>query len=309
MRNGGANTARSDQAHACRNLDDQQQGSFCSPFIPWSTDFALTPPIASGRRNEESPAAAVLPQLKAAEGGSPKVPLCVDLDGTLVKSDTLVDSVLVLARQNPRALLSIPRWLVKGKAAFKHHVTDAVTIEVSSLPYNRPLLEYLVQQNAAGRPLFLATAADRRLAERVAQHYRIFQGVLASDGSHNLVSENKLRAFRQRFGGAFSYIGNSKPDLPILTTCVDPMVANPSPALRSGLRLAGVVPTKVFRDRVSPVKAWLAAIQPHQWAKNTLVFLPLLLGHVWNSTVPLRPIVGALFAFFSLVFVLPPPAC
>ena len=258
----------------------------------------LTPPSESDMRSE-STVAAFPPQPNAAGGGSPSVPLCVDLDGTLVKSDTLVDSVLVLARQNPRALLSIPGWLVKGKAAFKHHVTEAVTIDVSSLPCNRPLLEYLMQQNAAGRRLFLATAADRMLAERVAQYYGIFQDVLASDGSYNLASGNKLQALRQRFGGAFSYIGNSKPDLPILTKCVDPMVANPSRALISGLRLAGILPTKVFHDSVSPLKAWLKAIQPHQWAKNTLVFLPLLLRRVWNWPDPLSPIVGVLFAFFS----------
>lgn len=261
--------------------------------------LALTPPFESRSGGDKSLTAAVLAQSNAAEGGSPSVPLCVDLDGTLVKSDTLVDSVLVLARQNPRALLSIPGWLVKGKAAFKHHVTEAVTIDVSSLPCNQPLLEYLIQQNATGRRLFLATAADRSLAERVAQYYGIFQDVLASDGSHNLVSENKLRAFQQRFGGAFSYIGNSKPDLPILTHCIEPMVANPSPALTSGLRAAGIAPTKVFRDSVSPWKAWIAAIQPLQWAKTSLVFLPLMLGHVWNWRYPLRPILSALFAFLS----------
>ena len=96
------------------------------------------------------------------------LPLCVDLDGTLVKSDTLIDSVLSLVRQNPRALLAIPGWLVQGKAAFKRHVTNAVSIDVAALPYNRPLLEFLFRQHAAGRQIFLATAADRTLADRIA---------------------------------------------------------------------------------------------------------------------------------------------
>jgi len=42
--------------------------------------------------------------------------LCVDLDGTLVKSDTLHDSALAVARHHPAALLNIPDWLVQGKA-------------------------------------------------------------------------------------------------------------------------------------------------------------------------------------------------
>jgi hypothetical protein len=147
-------------------------------------------------------------------------PLCVDLDGTLVKTDTLIDSVLALARQNPRAILSIPGWLAKGKAAFKQHVTQAVTLDVTALPYNKPLLEYLFRQQAAGRAVYLATAADRRLADRIAEHHPIFQGVLASDGSHNLAGGNKLAAFRERFGDNFCYIGNARPDLSILSVCV-----------------------------------------------------------------------------------------
>ena len=108
------------------------------------------------------------------------LPLCVDLDGTLVKTDTLVDSVLVLGRQHPRAILSIPGWLARGKAAFKQHVTEAVSIDVAALPYNKPLLDFLFHQHAAGRPLYLVTAADRTLADRIAAHHVIFSDVLAS---------------------------------------------------------------------------------------------------------------------------------
>ena len=227
------------------------------------------------------------------------IPLCVDLDGTLVKSDTLVDSVLVLARQNPRALLSIPGWLAKGKAAFKRHVTHAVTLDVAALPYNKPLLEFLFHQHTAGRRIFLATAADRTLADRIAAHYQIFEDVLASDGSNNLAGENKLQAFRQRFGEEFSYIGNARPDLPILVGCREPMVANPDASLMSGLRAARVLPAHIFRDQAPPLTVFLKATRLHQWAKNTLIFLPLLLAHSWNRPHALGAVLGAVIAFFS----------
>jgi len=226
-------------------------------------------------------------------------PLCVDLDGTLVKTDTLVDSVLALARQNPRAILKIPGWLAQGKAAFKQHVTNAVSLDVAALPYNVPLLEYLFQQHASGRRIFLATAADRTLAARIAEHHQIFADVLASDGSHNLAGGNKLAAFRARFGDQFSYIGNASPDLSILTACVEPMVANPSPSLMSGLRSARVVPAHIFRDRQPPLKAWLKAIRLHQWAKNTLIFLPFLLAHGWALPHALGSAVAVAVAFLA----------
>ena len=43
-----------------------------------------------------------------------------------------------------------------------------VTLDVAHLPYNRPLLDYLRDEHAAGRKLYLATGADRVLARNVA---------------------------------------------------------------------------------------------------------------------------------------------
>jgi 4-hydroxybenzoate polyprenyltransferase/phosphoserine phosphatase len=222
-------------------------------------------------------------------------PLCVDLDGTLVKSDTLVDTVVVLARQSPRSVLQFPAWIATGKAAFKRKVSSIAALDVVHLPYNQELLEYLRQQHAAGREIYLATGADTLLAERVAAHLGIFAGVLASDGSVNLTGRNKLAAFQSRFSEGFAYIGNARPDVPLLTHCVDPMVANPHRSLLAGLRAAGVLPVRTFTDAASPLKAWLRAVRLHQWAKNTLIFLPLLLAHSRAS----GPIVAACLAFVS----------
>jgi 4-hydroxybenzoate polyprenyltransferase/phosphoserine phosphatase len=221
--------------------------------------------------------------------------LCVDLDGTLVKSDTLVDSTLALARYRPELLLKIPGWLMQGKAALKRHITSSVSLDVEHLPYNRELLQYLEQQHAEGRPIYLATAADSALAHRIAEHLGLFSGVLASDGNLNLAGHNKLAAFRQTFGDNFCYIGNALPDLPLLQNCHHPMVANPTRSLRAALRKAKVAPTRIFAEKVSPLKAWLKALRIHQWAKNVLLFLPLLLAHALKPAL----IVGSLLAFLS----------
>jgi len=223
------------------------------------------------------------------------VPLCVDLDGTLVKSDTLLDTVVVLARQSPGALLHFPGWISEGKAVFKREVSSLAAIDVVHLPYNQPLLEYLRQQHAEGRDIYLATGADSLLAERVAAHLGIFAGVLASDGMVNLTGHKKLAVFQQRFPAGFCYIGNARPDVPLLTHCVQPMVANPHASLRAGLRAAKVQPVRTFQDAASPAKAWLRALRPHQWAKNALIFLPVLLAHVHAA----GPMVAVCLAFLS----------
>jgi 4-hydroxybenzoate polyprenyltransferase/phosphoserine phosphatase len=221
--------------------------------------------------------------------------LCVDLDGTLVKSDTLVDSALAMARQHPAALLRLPGWLMQGKAALKKHLTAAVTLDVAHLPYNRELMQFLEQEHATGRPIYLATAADKVLAERVAEHLDLFTGVLASDGELNLAGKNKLAAFQSRFGDNFCYIGNASPDVPLLTNCLAPMVANPTGGLKAGLRRAKITPVRTFIDTTPTLKAWLKAIRLHQWAKNILIFLPLLLAHNLNAGL----IAGAVVAFLS----------
>ncbi len=226
------------------------------------------------------------------------VPLCVDLDGTLVKSDTLVDAVLLLARQQPFSPLHWPAWLRKGKAGFKQEVVSRAAVEVEYLPYNEPLLAYLREEHGRGRRIYLATAADRALAERVAAHLGMFEGVLASNGTHNLAGANKLRAFQEQFPDGFTYIGNAMPDRALLKASRQPMVANPHRGLSRALRQDNTVPHRAFYDRKSTGRVVLKAIRLHQWAKNVLVFLPMLLAH--DLTLP--SLLQSAIAFLSLSF-------
>ena len=222
-------------------------------------------------------------------------PLCVDLDGTLVKSDTLADSLMVLARCHPTALLRAPFWAIKGKAHLKSQVGSLVTLDVAHLPYNRPLLDYLRDEHAAGRKLYLATGADGVLARSIATHLGIFDGVMASDGTVNLPANNKLLDLEQRFAGdGFDYIGNALPDLPLLQGARQAMLANPHLRLNSALKSRNIPVSRKFLDRSRLPFALTKALRLHQWAKNLLVFLPFLLAHSFRAASALT----ALAAFF-----------
>jgi len=226
-------------------------------------------------------------------------PLCVDLDGTLVKSDTLVDSLMVLARRNPLAFLRTPVWAIQGKAHLKSRVASLVALDVAHLPYNRPLLDYLKDEHAAGRKLYLVTGADRRLAQSVAAHLGIFDEVMASDGAVNLTGNNKLQHLEQRFASdGFDYIGNALPDLPLLKSAQRAMVANPDLRLKSALKSRNIEVNEKFLDRSRTPVALAKALRLHQWAKNLLVFLPLLLAHT------IRPglVLATVAAFFCFSF-------
>ena len=222
-------------------------------------------------------------------------PLCVDLDGTLVKSDTLHDSLLVLARKRRTLLLALPGKLMHGKAAFKAFVTESITLDVVHLPYNRKLLRYLEEQYLKGREIYLATGANIELARRIAAHLGFFKEVLGSDGALNLTGKNKLERLRSCLGGReFDYIGNATPDLPLLAQSAEPMVANPSLALRVMMRARRITPALEFNERRHSVAALVRAMRPHQWTKNLLLLVPLLLSHA----ISVRSLTSGMLAFF-----------
>jgi len=206
--------------------------------------------------------------------------LCVDLDGTLVKSDTLADAFLTLIRHDPvKALRCLPS-LKRGKAAFKAQVATHVSLNSATLPYNKPLLERLRLEHAAGRDIYLATATNEEHANRIARHLGIFAGVIASSADLNLRSETKRQALQRRFS-CFDYVGNAQSDAPVLAQAQQAMLANPSPGLDRWLKRRNIHIVHVFKDRAPLWKTLVEAARVKQWPKNFLIFLPLLLAHAF----------------------------
>ena len=222
-------------------------------------------------------------------------PLCVDLDGTLVKSDTLLDSFCQLLRRNPLEAWQAPLWLAKGRANLKIEVNRRAPLDASRLPYNASLLTYLHNQRREGRPIYLTTGAEGEIAERVAAHLGIFHGVLASDGVTNLTHSRKLNSLRARFG-QFDYIGNSRADLPLLSNAHEAMVANPTLGLRIGLRLQRIPIARTFTDQRPTFRTLIKAIRIHQWAKNILLLAPLALSHKL-APGSIAKVIAAFFCF------------
>ncbi len=222
-------------------------------------------------------------------------PICVDLDGTLVKSDTLFDSFCQLLRSNPLEAWKAPLWLSKGRANLKTEVNSRAPLDAARLPYNTCLLSYLEQQRREGRSIYLTTGAEGGIAERVAGHLGIFHGVLASDSVTNLTHNRKLSSLQARFGH-FDYIGNSRADLPLLSNAREAMVANPTLGLRLALRLKGIPIARTFTDQRPTVRTLFKATRIHQWAKNILIFAPLALSHKL-AAAPLGMAIAAFFCF------------
>jgi 4-hydroxybenzoate polyprenyltransferase/phosphoglycolate phosphatase-like HAD superfamily hydrolase len=234
-------------------------------------------------------AAAVPPSAQAAA----ERPLVVDLDGTLVRCDTLAEAVFASLR-SWRAVSALWVLLTRGRAAFKQRIAALSPPVAALLPYNGPLLAYLRAQKASGRPLVLATAADRAVAEAVAAELGLFDEVLASDGATNLKGAAKAQALVARFGaGGFAYAGDSRADLAVWRAAGTAVLVNVTPDVAAAARAQAVVEHTVA-DRTPPGPALWRAMRPHQWVKNLLVLVPLLTAHAYGDPRAWR---GALLTF------------
>jgi len=227
------------------------------------------------------------------------IPLCVDLDDTLVATDTLWESIFVLLRTCPLCFLLLPFWILKGKAYFKHQIAQHVILNVAVLPYRAELLEFLKQQKEQGRTLILATAAHETIAHAVAQHIGLFDDVLANNEKVNLKGVNKRNELEKRFGyQGFDYIGDSKSDIPIFQAARTFYVVTAYKSLLKKLNYPA--PEQIFPIPAISTFTWLKVLRAHQWVKNFLIFVPLLVSHQFFDIDKLIASVLAFIAF-SLV--------
>lgn len=225
-------------------------------------------------------------------------PLCVDLDGTLIRSDVLLESLLLLVKANALYLLFAVFWLLRrGKAGLKAEIAARVKLDPAALPYNKELLAWLKSERAQGRSLWLCTAANEKLANAVARHVGLFDGVLASDSHNNLAGERKAQQLVDRFGrGGFDYCGNERRDIAIWRYARGAIIVNAPVALERQVG-ADLSVLRTFPATGKRLRAVVRALRPHQWAKNVLVLVPLFAAHRMADLAALADAVLGMVAF------------
>jgi 4-hydroxybenzoate polyprenyltransferase/phosphoserine phosphatase len=220
-------------------------------------------------------------------------PLFVDLDGCLLRTDLLLESLLAAVRRFD-TWYRLPGWLARGKAHLKARLAERAELDPTLLPYTTALVDYLKAEHERGRQIVLATASTRRLAEAVATHLGCFDAVIASDEKKNLRGTHKLEAINVYLGGGrFAYAGNDRTDLPIWRAAQQAIIVNASRRVASAGRRATDIEL-VIEDRSPLLKNLVKALRPHQWLKNLLVFVPLLASGAFSD---LRGWAGATLAF------------
>lgn len=238
----------------------------------------------------------------AVEAASPAVvprPLAVDLDQTLVRTDTLHEALLALAFRRPAGLVGAFLALRHGRAAFKSAVMERAPLDFSALPYDDAVLQLIADRTCAGGEVRLVTAADQKIADGVAAHLGLFPAAVGSDGRRNLKGPAKADYLAAEFPDGFDYIGDCAADLPVWRRAGSALVAGGTPSLTRQLAAENLSPT-VLPRRSAGLRSWVKALRLHQWSKNALLFVPLLLSREFDRPGLLLEVAVA-FLLFGMV--------
>jgi 4-hydroxybenzoate polyprenyltransferase/phosphoserine phosphatase len=225
-------------------------------------------------------------------------PLVVDLDGTLIASDLLIETAFSELGRRPHSLVDMIRALSRGKAALKHRLAEPADFDPGALPYDPEVLGMIERARAEGRPVYLASASHERLVERIADHLGFFTGWFATNETTNLAGIRKAETLVEAFGErGFDYIGNDAADLPVWEKAAKAIAIRTPGGVRRKLGLAHADVEHLTHSRPT-WRTWAKMLRVHQYAKNALVFVPLLTSHLFT----LEAFAQALLAFvaFSL---------
>ncbi len=229
-----------------------------------------------------------------------KIALFVDLDGTLIATDTLLESIVLLLKLHPQKIFSLIIWLFKGKAGFKYKVSKYKIPQADLLPYREKVLDFINEEKAHGRKVYLLTAANQNIADKVANHLGCFSGAFGSNDKINLSGEQKLKKVHQIVGHAkFDYIGNSKADIPIWEKSNKIIAVNPKKGTKNKLNRFNNVQVINTNGNIKKNKTLIKGLRIHQWVKNSLLFLPITMAHQFTDV---NLLVAVLWAFISFSF-------
>jgi 4-hydroxybenzoate polyprenyltransferase/phosphoserine phosphatase len=233
------------------------------------------------------------------EQQSQERPLVVDLDGTLLRSDMLLETAFASFGQNPLSLLAMARALLSGKAGLKHLLAANVDFAPELLPFDDAVLAKIHEAKSRGRKVYLASASSERAVSAVAAHLGLFDGIFASDKTTNLAGNAKAQRLVVTFGEAgFDYIGNGRADLPVWKKANKRIAIRCSPSVVRRLQ-SPEQGAEILHSPVKPsIGAWLKLLRVHQYSKNALLFVPLVTAQAFSTSTIFTEILA--FIAFSL---------
>jgi 4-hydroxybenzoate polyprenyltransferase len=223
------------------------------------------------------------------------IPLAVDLDGTLIATDLLWEGLFQLLRQQPLMLFLIPIWLLGGPARLKQEIAQRVELDAANLPYRDVLIARLRAEKEAGRKIILATGTPKRFADAVAAHLGLFDEVIATEKGENLTCVRKRQKLVNAYGdGGFDYAGNSKHDVSVFDAAREAIVVAPD---RKAAHWQAKNGGELIATQPVTLRTIVKMLRVHQWLKNVLIAVPLVLSHDYLNMSMVGSVLVAFAAF------------
>ncbi|MGQ9818944.1 MAG: UbiA family prenyltransferase [Candidatus Kapaibacteriales bacterium] len=227
------------------------------------------------------------------------LPLCVDLDHTLISTDIIWEQVLELLRRNPLNFFLIVIWFLGGKKFLKEKLAEAVELNLKDIPFRRSIIDFIREKKKTGAKIYLVTATNQKVANKINHHLKLFDEVFGSSLQINLRGKYKANFLREKFGiGGFEYIGDSRKDLPIWELSGKNYLVSPSNNLKKKVSKIPNFGGIIGIESVGTIR-YLKMIRIHQWFKNFLLFLPPILAHSFEFYTYFK----VFLAFLSFSFV------
>lgn len=212
-----------------------------------------------------------------------KTPLVVDLDGTLTRSDTLLEALVFVALRRPQHLWKVLSALLGGRYSLKHFISEIAAYDPETVPLRSDLVDYLREERKKGREIYLVTAAHQSVAEAVGERLPLFERIIASSDGVNLKGPAKRRRLEEVFPDGFVYAGNDRSDLDVWQAADGIILVATSPSVSNRARALGKPIEREFPEKRAGLAAWARLLRVHQWSKNLLIFVPWILDPRWDD--------------------------
>lgn len=222
------------------------------------------------------------------------LPLAVDLDGTLLLTDTLFEALGEHLRRRPLWALAQLVQLPFAIARVKDRLTAGLRLDIATLPVNEDVLAYCREAKAAGREVWLVSAADQKMVEQVAARFSVFDRAIGSDGATNNKGAAKARLLEREAPDGFEYVGDSPADMKVWAKARLASHVDKGETRKRAIEGMGVTVARSFVRPKAGASAWVKALRLHQWAKNALIFVPALLAMKFADLPTMLSLLAAL---------------
>lgn len=222
------------------------------------------------------------------------IPLLIDLEQALLRTDPLTEAALAYVATNPlRLAYPLAGWAWRGRPHLERNLLEAVEPDPELMPINEEVIALAAAAMREGRQVFLVTDRAELLARKLSLRIPHFTDVIFFGGAK--AGTPKAAIFMERFPGGYDYVGGEATTSEIWHNAREALVVAPANAILQAIE-ARDRPTTVIQRR-SRLSALIKAARLHQLAKNALIFVPAILS---GTIVAPATLIKCLLAFLAL---------